>query len=78
MPDNDPYRLTRGPAHEGGPRPESPRVGRALLWLLLVLSATANTVTSLAGAATAVSLACGLVTAACVTGLVMLRLRGRR
>ncbi|MGW3956653.1 hypothetical protein ACWEKM_38435 [Streptomyces sp. NPDC004752] len=78
MPDNDPYRLTRAPAHEGGPRAESARVGRTVLWLLLVLSAAANTVTSMAGAATVVSLACGLGTVACVIGLVVLRLRGRR
>ncbi|MER6525470.1 hypothetical protein [Streptomyces sp. NPDC001508] len=77
MPDNDPYRLTRAPAHDSGRRAESPRVGRTVLWLLLVLSAAANTVASMAGA-TVVSLACGLVTAACVIGLVVLRLRGRR
>lgn len=77
MPDSDPYRLTQAPAHEGGPRPVSPQVGRTVLWLLLVLSAAANTVASMAGV-TVVSLACGLVTAACVIGLVMLRLRGRR
>ncbi|MFB7494982.1 hypothetical protein ACFC09_09805 [Streptomyces sp. NPDC056161] len=78
MPDNDPYRLTAAPAREGGPRPGSPRVGRTVLWLLLVLSAAANTVTSVAGVTTAVSLACGLVTVASVIGLVVLRLRGRR
>ncbi|MFJ8788334.1 hypothetical protein [Streptomyces sp. NPDC102462] len=77
MPDNDPYRLTRAPAREGGPRSVSPQAGRTVLWLLLVLSAAANTVTSMAGF-TVVSLACGLVTVACVIGLVVLRLRGRR
>ncbi len=48
------------------------------LWLLLVISAVANTMSSLAGVPTGVHLGLGVLTAAFVSALVVLRLRGRR
>jgi hypothetical protein len=81
----DPYRLTgdgRAAQHSGTAADAAPvtlaRVVRTLLWLVLVVSVVANTVASSVGAAIAVHLACGAVTACCVTGLVVQRLRGRR
>ncbi|WP_055497413.1 hypothetical protein [Streptomyces albus] len=79
MPESDAYRLT--PA-SGGPerarRPAPAGLLRGALWALLVLSATANMVVSGIGVAPGVNLACGLVTAACIVGLVLVRRRGHR
>ncbi|MFJ1972552.1 hypothetical protein ACIO93_28165 [Streptomyces sp. NPDC087903] len=51
---------------------------RTLLWTLLVVSVVANTVASYAGAGTAVHLAIGATTAACVAVLAVRGLQGRR
>ncbi|HWO59173.1 MAG TPA: hypothetical protein VNO31_03905 [Umezawaea sp.] len=42
-----------------------------LLWIALVISATCNAVTSLAGLSTVVSVAFGVLTLICVIGLVV-------
>ena len=81
----DPYRLAGGPQHSLA-HPQhgtAPAVGGrgalcTALWAVLVVSAVGNTVASAAGAAVAVHLACGAVTAACVVALVAHHLRGRR
>ncbi len=53
-------------------------VARSALWVLVVLSAVANTAASYAGAATWVHLVCGAVTALGGGVLVVRKLRGRR
>jgi hypothetical protein len=62
------------------PVPGGPRVGflRALIWLVLVVSAVGNSVSSFGGVSMAVHLGFGLVTAICVVALVAPYLRGRR
>lgn len=53
-------------------------LARVLLWALLVISGVANMLASLAGAGTAVHLACGVVTALSAAGLAARALRARR
>ncbi|MGI5456451.1 hypothetical protein ACQEWB_25460 [Streptomyces sp. CA-249302] len=53
-------------------------VARALLWILVVLSAVANMAASYGQADTWVHLACGAVTVLCGGTLVVRNLRGRR
>lgn len=84
MSHTDPYRPT-GPGGGTGAGPEArpadaTRAGavRTLLWIVLVISAAGNMVASYSGAGTPVHLVCGVVTALCVTALVVQRLRGRR
>lgn len=50
---------------------------RSLLWMVLVVSAVGNSVSSLAGVPMPVHLGFGLVTAACVAALITRRLRRR-
>ncbi|ONK10534.1 hypothetical protein [Streptomyces sp. MP131-18] len=78
--DTDPYRLT---GDVEGMRGASPGTGgtdvlRGLLWVVLVISMAGNMVASYAAAALPVHLAFGVVTALCVTALVVQRLRRRR
>jgi hypothetical protein len=74
----DPYRFSDEPPSPAEPPAIPPgTVLRGLLWLLLVASAVGNTVASAASAGTPVQLALGLVTAACVVALIVLRLRRR-
>ncbi|MGP4010644.1 hypothetical protein [Streptomyces sp. 4N124] len=53
-------------------------LARTTLWVVLVISVVGNMAASYSGAATHIHLACGAVTAICVTALVVQRLRGRR
>ncbi|MCI3274906.1 hypothetical protein [Streptomyces cylindrosporus] len=53
-------------------------VARALLWILVVISAVANMAASYGQADTWVHLACGAVTVLCGGALVVRSLRGRR
>jgi hypothetical protein len=74
---NDPYRITEGPqtphrAAAGG------GLARPLLWLLLVISAAGNMVTSTTGVNVFVSAAFGVVTLACATALIVQHYRQRR
>ena len=57
------------------PAPAS--LGQTLLWMVLVVSAVGNSVSSLAGVPMPVHLGFGLVTAACVAALIARRLRRR-
>ncbi|MFC8824289.1 hypothetical protein ACFT9I_02905 [Streptomyces sp. NPDC057137] len=77
----DPYRLTGAVGSPDAPPPTDVTragVARTLLWLVLVISAVGNMVASYGGLGTPVHLTCGVVTALCVTALVVQRLRGRR
>ncbi|MFI6080966.1 hypothetical protein ACIBBB_08305 [Streptomyces sp. NPDC051217] len=76
----DPYRLTGPGGSHDASRTEVTRAGvvRALLWLVLVISAVGNMVASYSGSGAPAHLVCGVVTALCVTALVAQRLRGRR
>ncbi|MFC8076810.1 hypothetical protein ACFUN8_14905 [Streptomyces sp. NPDC057307] len=77
----DPYRPTGAAGSPDAlPPTDVTRAGvaRTLLWLVLVISAVGNMVASYSGSGTPVHLACGVVTALCVTALVVQRLRGRR
>ncbi|MFF7524250.1 hypothetical protein [Streptomyces pseudovenezuelae] len=82
MASTDPYRLSVHDAdndrHHDALAPDVPRgeVTRVLLWLILVISAVANMVTSYAAVGVAVNLACGAVTALAATALVVRRLKG--
>ena len=77
----DPYRGFAGPET---PRPEPARDGtgfvRPALWLLLVVFAVANIVTSsIGGLSVFVGIGCGLATLACAVALVVHHRRhGRR
>ncbi|MBO4259601.1 hypothetical protein GRC12_38045 [Streptomyces griseorubiginosus] len=53
-------------------------VARALLWILVVISAVANMAASYGDANTWIHLACGAVTVLCGGALVVRNLRGRR
>ncbi|MEC3995408.1 hypothetical protein VSR01_18470 [Actinacidiphila sp. DG2A-62] len=89
----DPYRLSgpAAPASGSGSGTSSGTAGaapdrgagrgevaRSALWVLVVLSAVANTAASYTGAATWVHLVCGAVTALGGGVLVVRKLRGRR
>ncbi|WP_247195892.1 hypothetical protein [Streptomyces sp. GESEQ-35] len=71
--------------HQTPPGPPSGRttplstqaLARTTLWVVLVISVAGNMAASYTGAATHIHLACGAVTALCVTALVIQRLRGR-
>lgn len=77
---NDPYRITdieRAPAEAPAPVRRGGFV-RPLLWVLLVVSGAANSVTSFGGVHAWIHLGFGVVTLLCVVALVMHYLRGRR
>ncbi|WP_346618900.1 hypothetical protein [Blastococcus montanus] len=72
----DPYALDP----QGPPTPARPTTGgalRAFLWALLALSVGGNTLSSFASVPVWVSLSFGLVTAACIAGLVLVHRRAR-
>ncbi|MER5220483.1 hypothetical protein [Streptomyces flaveus] len=83
----DPYRRTPAPGTYvdpnaetiGKPLPVVTRSGvaRTLLWVVLVISVVGNMVASYT-ASTPLHLACGAVTALCLTALIVQGLRGRR
>ncbi|MBZ9642562.1 hypothetical protein [Streptomyces sp. PSKA30] len=78
MTTTDPYRLT---TDTDSPQPRAltgADLARTTLWGVLVISVVGNMAASYSGAATHIHLACGAVTALCVTALVIQRLRGRR
>ncbi|WP_327345208.1 hypothetical protein [Streptomyces europaeiscabiei] len=81
MTTTDPYRLTT-PAdgtHEASPPAVTGgEVVRTLLWILVVVSAVANSAATYAEADTWVHLACGVVTLLGAGTLVVRHLRGRR
>ncbi|WP_331748663.1 hypothetical protein [Streptomyces chartreusis] len=81
MPIADPYRLTSAdttPGTSSTPTPTRGGAARALLWILVVISAVANMAASFGDSNTWVSLACGAVTVFCGGTLVVRSLRGRR
>ncbi|MER5940838.1 MULTISPECIES: hypothetical protein [unclassified Streptomyces] len=78
MTPTDPYRLTTGPDDPLPRTLSGADLARTVLWVVLVLSVVGNMAASYAGAATPAHLACGAVTALCVTALVVQRLRDRR
>ncbi|MFD3379872.1 MULTISPECIES: hypothetical protein [unclassified Streptomyces] len=80
MTTTDPYRLTGGIENpdETGPGVQRADIVRTTLWLVLVISTVGNMVASYGTASTTIHLACGVVTALCVTALVTRHLRGRR
>jgi hypothetical protein len=61
-------------------QPDGARSGalRPVLWLLLVISAACNMVTSTAGVTPAVSIAFGVVALSCIVALVVHHYRHRR
>ncbi|MGH3379920.1 MAG: hypothetical protein ACRDP6_34840 [Actinoallomurus sp.] len=73
----DVYRITDGP---DSPPPATARKGilRPMLWLLLVIGAAGNVVTSSAGLSVFLSAAFGLVTLGLGTALAVHHYRGRR
>lgn len=83
----DPYRHSADtvPAPGAAPvaaRPDrsraSGRTTRIVLWLLLLVSAAANAITSVSASYTWISLGCGLVTAATVVALIVQYARRHR
>ncbi|MEU5339590.1 MULTISPECIES: hypothetical protein [unclassified Streptomyces] len=80
MATTDPYRLTSGAEGTDPAKTDVTRndVVRTVLWLVLVISTVGNMVASYGAASTQIHLACGGVTALCVTALVTRHLRGRR
>jgi hypothetical protein len=83
---SDPERITivprgsEGPEGSGGPESGDRRTGtgRALLWLLLVVSAVGNSVTSFGGVSTGVHLGLGALSALSIVALLVSYLRARR
>ncbi|ACZ83303.1 hypothetical protein [Streptosporangium roseum] len=79
---NDPHRLDlsgRPPAPVSGPRGGGTAL-RALLWIVLIVSASINIVLNTFGSATATvpGTAAGIVAVACIAGLVTHHFRRRR
>ncbi|MCY9782521.1 hypothetical protein KIK06_01290 [Nocardiopsis sp. EMB25] len=80
---SDPYRFAESPGNAGRRRDGAParrgrRAVRAVLWLLIILGATANAVTSLGGFHPMISVGFGLLTVLFIVLLVMHHLRHRR
>jgi hypothetical protein len=75
----DPYRISEAPAVEPG-RHAGPRGGllRPVLWLVLIVSAAANAVTSTIGVSEFVGMGFGLVTLGCAATLVVHHYRRQR
>lgn len=69
----DPYRISPAPERRGGRT-----LLRPLLWLLLIVSAAANAVTSASGLNPFVGVGFGIVTLACVAALIAHHYRHRR
>lgn len=69
----DPYRISPAPEQRGGRT-----LLRPLLWVLLIVSAAANAVTSVSGLNPLVGVAFGVVTLACVVALITHHYRHRR
>ncbi|MFJ4620835.1 hypothetical protein [Streptomyces sp. NPDC088812] len=78
MPHTDPYRLNDAPAGDAQDGVSRSAVTRTLLWAVVVLGAVVNTVVSYRDTPVAANLACGAVTLAAATALVVRALRGRR
>ncbi|MFJ3667176.1 hypothetical protein ACIPSE_12030 [Streptomyces sp. NPDC090106] len=78
MPHTDPYRLSDAPAGDAPDGVSRAALTRTLLWAVVVLGAVANTVLSYGDVPVAANLACGAVTLAAATALVVRALRGRR
>jgi hypothetical protein len=76
----DPYRISEAPQAPAATSPSSPSSGllRPLLWVLLVISAAGDIVTSSIGAHVAISAAFGLATLGLGTALVLQHYRNRR
>lgn len=69
-----PQRVGPAPARaQAGPHPV-----RVLLWVLIVVTAAANAITSLGGFPALVSAGFGLLSVTCIVLLVIHHLRGRR
>jgi hypothetical protein len=77
---SDPYRLTGDTEnpHQATSDGSPVDVMQTLIWVLLVVSAVANAVTSFGGVPIWIHLGAGLVTAFCVAALIALYLRRRR
>jgi membrane protein YdbS with pleckstrin-like domain len=78
VPNTDPYRLTSADTTPSTTTVSRGEVARALLWILVVISAVANMAASYGDANTWIHLACGVVTVLCGGTLVVRNLRGRR
>ncbi|MFI1360741.1 hypothetical protein ACH4TV_45310 [Streptomyces sp. NPDC020898] len=84
MATTDPYRLTTpdtpadGPHEASSPGVTGGEVVRTLLWIVVVVSAVANSAATYAEADTWVHLACGVVTLLAASTLAVRHLRGRR
>ncbi|GAA3908027.1 hypothetical protein GCM10023084_70340 [Streptomyces lacrimifluminis] len=81
MATTDPYRLTTpadGTHDASSPAVTGGEVVRTLLWIVVVVSAVANSAATYAEAETWVHLACGMVTLLAVVTLVLRHLGGRR
>jgi hypothetical protein len=80
MPNTDPYRLTSVDAAPDASSPALSRgeIVRALLWIVVVISAVANMAASYGDADTWVHLLCGGVTVLSAGTLVVRNMRGRR
>jgi hypothetical protein len=79
----DPYRIFEAPETPEAPHPAARASARGaavrpLLWLLLVISAAANVVTSSIGINIFIGAGFGLLTLACATALVVDHYRRRR
>jgi hypothetical protein len=77
---NDPYGITeaREDPDSGGGADRSSGIVRPVLWLLLVVSAAGNMVTSTTGVNVIAGTAFGVVTLACGTALIVQHYRQRR
>ncbi|WP_304451226.1 hypothetical protein [Nocardiopsis sp. YSL2] len=79
---SDPYRFAQSPGDAGGRRDDAPAGGRfavrAVLWLLILLGATANAVTSFGGFHPLISVGFGLLTVLCIVLLVVHHVRHRK
>ena len=79
---SSPYRFEQGPDDSGGRRGRAPAgqgryAVRAVLWLLIVLGAAANAITSFGAFHPLVSVGFGVLTVVCIVLLVMHHLRHR-
>ena len=76
---SDPYRITIDPQNPNGPNRSTDQAPagkprgflRTLTWVVLVISAVGNSVSSFGGVPTAVHLAFGVVSAICIGALIV-------